>query len=332
MSMQLLPVHDNQQSTYIASAVRNVCNATLSLIFTIFLFVWGLFVKRHQAWRSDGGTVAFGVSALSLALVSTALTFLYVPREEEYFWLPGLVLAVVLWQTFLGWWWWVGSGSGPIHGLDRHYDMLKGKRKTDSIERKKKNTPKANTASSIVTGTSGRQRTQEGRSEKVERLCPQSYDGDPSSRMLPSPVSSVSSITTPGIIPRILPVSFQRWYHQLRQAHRRAARAQDVERVTKIRGLERDSGHMSWFLASPPKGLGNFEQGMAAEMARDPSIDRQHQQEWQDLAGHDHELKEGSATREQRVINERNPVERDVATPQLWRALQRWRRQDSTIY
>jgi len=40
------------------------------------------------------------------------LNFLYVPREEEYAWLPGLMWAVVLWQSFLGWWWWVGAGSG----------------------------------------------------------------------------------------------------------------------------------------------------------------------------------------------------------------------------
>lgn len=94
--MQLLPISGSTQANSIASAVRNVCNATLSLLFTISLFIWGFLVNRQQAWRTDGGTAAFGCAALSLALVSTALNFLYVHKEDEFVWLPGLMWAVVL--------------------------------------------------------------------------------------------------------------------------------------------------------------------------------------------------------------------------------------------
>ncbi|KIY46047.1 hypothetical protein FISHEDRAFT_47905, partial [Fistulina hepatica ATCC 64428] len=100
--MQLIPINSTDQVSSFASAVRNVCNATLSIIFTISLFLWGFLVNRKQAWRMDGGTAAFGCAALTLALISTALTILYVPREEEYIWLPGLIWAVILWQSFLG--------------------------------------------------------------------------------------------------------------------------------------------------------------------------------------------------------------------------------------
>ena len=110
--MQLLPISSSAHVADIAGAVRNVCNATLSLLFTAALFIWGLLVNRNRAWRTDGGTAVFGVAALTLALVSTALNFLYVHREQEYVWLPSLMWAVVLWQSFLGWWWWVGAGSG----------------------------------------------------------------------------------------------------------------------------------------------------------------------------------------------------------------------------
>ncbi|KAF8190782.1 hypothetical protein BJ912DRAFT_1142595 [Pholiota molesta] len=110
--MQLLPISNHQSVNQVASAVRNVCNATLSLLFTLALFIWGLLVNRKQAWRTDGGTAVFGCAALSLAVISTALNFLYVHKEEEFVWLPPLMWAVVLWQSFLGWWWWVGAGSG----------------------------------------------------------------------------------------------------------------------------------------------------------------------------------------------------------------------------
>ena len=111
--MQILLInYDDYLSSVNAIAVRNVCNATLSLLFTSSLFIWGLLVNRKQAWRTDGGTAIFGGAALSLALVSTALNFLYVHKENEFVWLPGLMWAVVLWQSFLGWWWWVGAGSG----------------------------------------------------------------------------------------------------------------------------------------------------------------------------------------------------------------------------
>jgi hypothetical protein len=99
--MQLLPIRGDHDLSLTASAIRNVCNATLSLLFTIFLFIWGLLVNRCSAWRTDGGTAIFGACALGLALASTGLTCLYVHREEEYVWLPGLMWSVVLSRSWI---------------------------------------------------------------------------------------------------------------------------------------------------------------------------------------------------------------------------------------
>ncbi|KAG5219789.1 NADH pyrophosphatase [Salix suchowensis] len=142
--IQLLPIHGSEAVLEVASAVRNVCNATLSLLFTAALFIWGLLVNRKQAWRTDGGTAAFGAAALLLAVASTALTFLYVPREEEYVWLPGLMWAIILWQSFLGWWWWVGAGSaGAMNGWDGMEEEMirrekREKRRKAKLERRKR--------------------------------------------------------------------------------------------------------------------------------------------------------------------------------------------------
>jgi hypothetical protein len=110
--MQLVPIKGNDQQTVLASAIRNVCNATLSLLFMSFLLIWGFVISRGRAWRTDGGTAAFGISALALSLLSTGLTILHVRKEEEYLWIPCLMWSVLLWQIFFGWWWWIGAGGG----------------------------------------------------------------------------------------------------------------------------------------------------------------------------------------------------------------------------
>ncbi|RXK36947.1 hypothetical protein M231_05780 [Tremella mesenterica] len=95
----------------LGDAVRNVFNSTLLLIFTIALAIWGFFVNRRRAWRFDGGTAIFGFGALFLAVVTTVCNFVAI-KEDGIDWLQHLLFAGVLWQTWLGWWWWVGSGMG----------------------------------------------------------------------------------------------------------------------------------------------------------------------------------------------------------------------------
>ncbi|KAL0065429.1 hypothetical protein AAF712_007493 [Marasmius tenuissimus] len=162
-AMQLVPISASPRVIDIASAIRNVCNATLSLLFTAALFIWGLLVNRVQAWRTDGGTAVFGAGALGLAIASTALNFLYVPREEEYVWLPGLMWAVVLWQSFLGWWWWVGAGSGAtteevVEEVLRRGQQISGKRKERRRMRRRIAAGETDGARSETTGSSRRWR------------------------------------------------------------------------------------------------------------------------------------------------------------------------------
>jgi hypothetical protein len=244
--MQLLPISGSPQVTSISSAVRNVCNATLSLLFTISLFVWGFLVNRQQAWRTDGGTAVFGVAALVLAVVSTALNFLYVHKEDEFVWLPTLVWAVVLWQSFFGWWWWVGAGSGG--GLTG---------KDDEMEEKLQRRAKRET----------RRKAAEERSQKRKLMAQQVWQGvasalsretSPPRRRRRRPSSShtlvdeevemssldrnhrSTSFETSGRIPSYMPNIAFRWYKSLRRAHIDAARLQAEETAERMRGIGQD--------------------------------------------------------------------------------------------
>lgn len=81
----------------LGDAIRGICNSTLSLLFTFALFVWGFYVNRKRAWRTDGGTAAFGAGACLLAVMSVVVNFVLI-FEDQVVWLPYMNWTVVLWQ------------------------------------------------------------------------------------------------------------------------------------------------------------------------------------------------------------------------------------------
>ncbi|KAI0326353.1 hypothetical protein GY45DRAFT_1348418 [Cubamyces sp. BRFM 1775] len=259
-AMHVLRIDDNENLVKIASAVQNICNATLSLLFTGSLFLWGCFVNRRDAWRTDGGTAAFGIGALTLALLSTALTFLYIPSRDQYPWMPGLMWAVILWQSFLGWWWWVGAGMGvgEIEELLRREEKRQEKRRA-KLERRKVRKERAQTIWKGMTGalgynhgrgghpredssdssrsggeTEGREGDRPGekrrhRDRRVRRV--DSHQTDATVRSGTTVTSGrVSHFLQQYTAGRVL----YGWYLGLRHAHLAAARAQAVERVERI--------------------------------------------------------------------------------------------------
>jgi hypothetical protein len=102
---------ENRTTIDLGDAIANVFDSTLILIFTISLLLWGCVVNRRRAWRFDGGTAIFGAGSIGLAVISTAINFVLV-REDGLNWLQNLTWAVILWQSWLGFWWWTGSGMG----------------------------------------------------------------------------------------------------------------------------------------------------------------------------------------------------------------------------
>ncbi|PLW44847.1 hypothetical protein PCANC_10790 [Puccinia coronata f. sp. avenae] len=120
----------------LGDAIRNTATSTLSLLYTFGLLIWGYVVNRKRAWEHEGGTFGFGVMSISLALVGTAANFIEV-REDRLKWLPWLVNTVLLWQSWAGFWWWVGAGmwSGEVKDIERR--EAKKRRREEKRQRKR---------------------------------------------------------------------------------------------------------------------------------------------------------------------------------------------------
>ncbi|PPQ84262.1 hypothetical protein CVT26_011854, partial [Gymnopilus dilepis] len=262
--MQLLPISGNPSVYTVANSIRNVCNATLSLLFTLALFIWGLLVNRKQAWRSEGGTPVFGCAALALAVISTALNFLYVHKQEEFVWLPSLMWAVVLWQSFLAWWWWVGAGAGAggasaalafaseterLEEKLRMEEKKERRRREKMMKKEEKKRRKAMKKQGEATPTNAPQDSPSSPSSPRPSLHrrtshPSASETSPTSASATgeSTTSTSHSLsnTSLGTIPRLLPALLYRWYTSLRRAHNAAAQLQAAEHVERMRVLGRE--------------------------------------------------------------------------------------------
>ena len=262
--MHLLLIIDDVHVSVTVTAVRNVCNATLSLLFTTSLFIWGLLVNRKQAWRTDGGTAVFGCAALSLALVSTALNLLYIHKQDEFVWLPGIMWAVVLWQSFVGWWWWVGAGSGSGFATEDENRAAKlrreakrASRKKEAREKKKGKKMKAQKVWQDVTTVFAPTQSIDPYLSQIRSRTPfgaphistdfQSDTVVADSNLVASSMSASESVvsqnnsvtTTSGLsLPRALPRVIYQWCLSLRHDHVTAARQQTAERVQRIQQLD----------------------------------------------------------------------------------------------
>jgi hypothetical protein len=301
--MQLLPIHSDEKVVYWANAVSNVCNATLSLMFTLSLLLWGFFVKRHAAWRTDGGTATFGAGAIFLAVASTTLNFVYIPIKDQFDWLQGLIWAVILWQSFFGWWWWVGSGMATYSNGKGVEEALRREEKRDRKRKARKarrlaQKEKARTMLRGVTITFGANPREEGSEEN-----PHSHP-DPS--LVTSPTSAESTTASDMADSRFTRF-FARWYLSLRHAHRMAARQQAVERSERMN--QAYEGRAGW-------GLGSF------------AMRRRDRREFSDDGSGSEDIELDAPRRG------RGPVVEDTRSSSVswWGPFRKWRLQDRTIY
>lgn len=327
-TMQLLPLMYGSTVASLAADTRNVCNAALSLLFTAFLLIWGFFINRRQAWRTDGGTAVFGAGAIILAIISTVLNFLYIPRQDQYTWMPKLMWAVTLWQSFLGWWWWVGAGMG-VREVEELL-LRENKRQQKRLLRAQRRREQREKAKSVWKGVTGafKPNTKPDASPLGPSRAP-SQDG-----------SNVPTVTD--VASWMHPVQMaQRWFASLRHAHLTAAHIQAAERAERFhqvyqREEERNTDReyrqpvVGWGLGS--FGIREAERGRREEIEMEARIPHdEEEEEWKDVPLAQDALLEGQLR--YRGADPLPPVEESAGSSLWWWGpLRRWRLKDSTTY
>lgn len=136
MEFTALSSDDDVKTSDLGDAIRNICNSTLFLLYTSGLLVWGLLVNRRRAWRTDGGTAAFGGGSVGLAFINTTVSFVEIAFDRLW-WLPDILWTLTLWQSWLGFWWWVGSGMG-IGEVEDRVERQERRRKRAEKQRRKR--------------------------------------------------------------------------------------------------------------------------------------------------------------------------------------------------
>ncbi|KAG8983237.1 hypothetical protein FRB90_006209, partial [Tulasnella sp. 427] len=54
--MEFAALLETEEAQDLGASIRDICNSTLTLLFTTALFIWGTAINRKNAWRTDGGT------------------------------------------------------------------------------------------------------------------------------------------------------------------------------------------------------------------------------------------------------------------------------------
>jgi hypothetical protein len=365
---QFAPLSENVDLISDMISVRNVCNATLTILFSISLAIWGFGLNRKQAWRTDGGTAAFGVGAIIFALASTAITISYIPSRDQFEWVPALTGAIVLWQSFLGWWWWVGAGMG-ISEVDEWLNRAEKRRKRRIARQARRSERKMRFLGTWNTMTGGARATSAS-SNTLEKM-PSDMNAIPEGNNVGSdtdslPPSSRSDDASTKSQPRDNGYRQTGWYWpwnliritycHIRNAHVSAARRRALERSDRIResfGVDGSAAHVP---ATSGWNLGSF--GVREREAREAAFEmdgverlvhRSHggaaaaagMTEPEPEGGEEGEWESGQGARTRRREMEpshrqagtsQTPVETHSSSPWWWGPLGRWRLQDTTEY
>ncbi|KAI3617074.1 hypothetical protein CBS9595_002983 [Malassezia furfur] len=135
--------------------IQDICECTLSLLYTAALVIWGTLINRQRAWRRDGATALFGTAAIVMALIKTLVSYIHMAYEDAY-WILLVSWALTIWQSWLGFWWWVSAGMG-IGEVEDRLRRQERARKRYYKRRQRKARTEAATASAAPEGDAPQQ-------------------------------------------------------------------------------------------------------------------------------------------------------------------------------
>jgi hypothetical protein len=286
--LEFTALFDKDRYQDLGDAIRTVCNSTLTLLYTAALLIWGFLLNRNRAWRTDGGTALFGLLAILLAVIGTGVNYLEV-KEDRARWLEGVVWCILTWQSWVGFWWWVGAGMYAGEVADREKKEAKRRAREerrvarkkgqigDSVARRIKRrvahrgegdtdlTPaQSNTSTARLTAASASTRRRHTHAADRGGGAEEAYELDDmrpgqAGSLAQSGSSRSQSSSSPGAIAAFfMRPRFMGALRHLRAAHNEAAKDRAEEDATKKKGLRR------W-------GLGGFkhEGGSTASTAVD---------------------------------------------------------------
>ncbi|WFD34356.1 SF3a splicing factor complex subunit [Malassezia cuniculi] len=109
---------ENTKVRDLGDSIANICQSSLGLLYTVALVIWGGFVNWRRVWRTDGGTAWFGGLSILLATSYTVMSFLFIAYNQIW-WFNWVCWSLIVWQSWVGFWWWVSAGMGIGEVEDR---------------------------------------------------------------------------------------------------------------------------------------------------------------------------------------------------------------------
>lgn len=138
----------------LGDAIRAVCNSSLVMLYTAALLIYGIAINRSRAWRMEGGTASFGVLAIGIGLSTSAIIFIEI-KEDRLTWLQHAVWCILLWQSWITFWWFVSTGmyAGEVADRDMR-EALREDRKQKKRARRRRRRAGTALPSIALSGTS----------------------------------------------------------------------------------------------------------------------------------------------------------------------------------
>lgn len=136
MSFGNLAADNDLKTLDLSDALMNICDSSLALLYMSGLLIWGCLVNWRRAWRGDGSTASFGAFAIVVALFKTVISFVHIGYDRVY-WMRDLSSIFTIWQSWLGFWWWVSAGMNIGEYADRLQAKEHAARRDQRVSRRR---------------------------------------------------------------------------------------------------------------------------------------------------------------------------------------------------